>query len=187
MFDTTTSLTLKGTVVAVASNARHEFTKPTKETIRLVEDHGVEGDAHAGRFIQHRFVARKMPVLPNNRQVHLMPSELFSELASIGFPVAPGNLGENVTTAGLDLTKFPLGTRLRIGNSAIVELTGLRTPCALIDRFQKGLKRAMIMKHEQPTFRCGVLGVAKSTGDIAPGDPIIAELPSSGLQPLPAL
>jgi MOSC domain-containing protein YiiM len=187
MSDTTTSLTLKGTVVAVASNARHEFTKPTKETIRLVEDHGVEGDAHAGRFIQHRFMARKMPVLPNNRQVHLMPSELFSELASSGFHVAPGNLGENVTTAGLDLTKFPLGTRLRIGNSAIVELTGLRTPCALIDRFQKGLKRAMIMKHEQPMFRCGVLGVAKATGDIAPGDPISVELPSCGLQPLPAL
>ena len=105
MSDTTTSLALKGTVVAVASNATHEFTKPTKETIRLIEDHGVEGDAHAGRFIQHRFLAKKMPVLPNNRQVHLMPSELFSELASSGFHVAPGNLGENVTTAGLDLTK----------------------------------------------------------------------------------
>lgn len=187
MFDTVINLTLKGTVVAVASNARHEFIKPTKATIRLVEDHGVEGDAHAGRFIQHRFVAKKMPVLPNNRQVHLMPSELFSELASGGFSVTPGSLGENVTTAGLDLTKFPLGTRLRIGNSAIVELTGLRTPCALIDRFQKGLKRAMIMKHEQPRFRCGVLGVAKATGDIAPGDPISVELPSCSLQPLPAM
>jgi MOSC domain-containing protein YiiM len=187
MSDTTSSLALKGTVVALASNARHEFTKPTKETIRLVENHGVEGDAHAGRFIQHRFLAKKMPVLPNNRQVHLMPSELFSELASSGFHVASGNLGENVTTAGLDLTKFPLGTCLRIGNSAIVELTGLRTPCALIDRLQKGLKRAMIMKHEQPMFRCGVLGVVRETGQIAPGDRIIVELPLSSRRPLPAL
>ena len=187
MSDTTSSLALKGTVVAVASNATHEFTKPTKETIRLIEAHGVEGDAHAGRFIQHRFLAKKMPVLPNNRQVHLMPSELFSELASSGFHVAPGNLGENVTTAGLDLTKFPLGTRLRIGSSAIVELTGLRTPCALIDRFQKGLKRALIMKHEQPMFRCGVLGIVRETGQIAPGDRITVELPSSNRQPLPAL
>ena len=187
MSDTTSSLALKGTVVAVASNARHEFTKPTKETIRLVENHGVEGDAHAGGFIQHRFLAKKMPVLPNNRQVHLMPSELFSELASSGFHVAPGNLGENVTTSGLDLTKFPLGTCLGIGNSAIVELTGLRTPCALIDRLQKGLKRTMITKHEQPMFRCGVLGVVRETGQIAPGDRIIVELPLSSRQPLPAL
>jgi MOSC domain-containing protein YiiM len=187
MSDTTSSLALKGTVVAVASNARHEFIKPTKETIRLIEDHGVEGDAHAGRIIQHRFLAKKMPVLPNNRQVHLMPSELFSQLASSGFHVAPGNLGENVTTAGLDLTKFPLGTRLRIGSSAIVQLTGLRTPCALIDRFQKGLKRALIMKHEQPIFRCGVLGIVRDTGQIAPGDRITVELPSSNRQPLPAL
>jgi MOSC domain-containing protein YiiM len=187
MSDTTSSLALKGTVVAVASNARHEFIKPTKETIRLIEDHGVEGDAHAGRIIQHRFLAKKIPVLPNNRQVHLMPSELFSQLASSGFHVAPGNLGENVTTAGLDLTKFPLGTRLRIGSSAIVQLTGLRTPCALIDRFQKGLKRALIMKHEQPIFRCGVLGIVRDTGQIAPGDRITVELPSSNRQPLPAL
>jgi MOSC domain-containing protein YiiM len=182
-----TSSALNGTVVAVASNAKHQFSKPTQETIRLLEGHGVEGDAHAGRFIQHRYLAKKMPVLLNNRQVHLMASELFAELASSGFNVAPGNLGENVTTAGLDLTKFPLGTRLRIGSSAIVELSGLRTPCALIDRFQKGLKRAMIMKHEQPRFRCGVLGVVRATGQIAPGDPVTVELPASNREALPQL
>jgi MOSC domain-containing protein YiiM len=128
-----------------------------------------------------------MPVLPNNRQVHLMAYELFAELASEGFTVAPGNLGENVTTAGLDLTNLPLGTRLRIGSSAIVELTGLRIPCALIDRFQRGLKRAMIMKHEKPRFRCGVLGVVRATGKIASGDPVNIELPSSSRQALPEL
>src|SRR5882757_10553104 len=187
MSDTTSSLALKGTVIAVASNAKHEFTKPTRESIRLIEDHGVEGDAHAGRFIQHRFLAKKMPVLPNNRQVHLMPSELFSELASSGFHVAPGNLGENVTTAGLDLTKFPLGTRLRIGSSAIVELTGLRTPCALIDRFQKGLKQTMIRKNERPRFRCGVLGVVTATGRITPADAVTVDLPLSSRHALPEL
>jgi MOSC domain-containing protein YiiM len=149
MAHTISNRALRGTVVAVASNAKHEFSKRSKETIRLVEGHGVEGDAHAGHLIQHRYLAAKMPVLPNNRQVHLVASELFTKLASSGFNVAPGNLGENVTTAGLDLAKFPLGTRLRIGNLAIVELTGLRTPCALIDWFQKGLKRALIVKHIQ--------------------------------------
>lgn len=183
----TNSLASKGTVVAVASNAKHEFSKTLKGSIRLLEDHGVEGDAHAGRFIQHRYLVKKIPVLPNNRQVHLMASELFTELASSGFIVTPGNLGENVTTAGLNLINFPLGTRLRIGSSAIVELTGLRTPCALIDRFQKGLKRAMIMKHEQPLFRCGVLGVVSAAGPIAPGDPVIVEFPSATWLALPAL
>jgi MOSC domain-containing protein YiiM len=109
------SLTLNGTVVAVASNAKHEFSKPSKETIKLVADHGVEGDAHAGRFIQHRYLAKKTPAAPNNRQVHLIASELFRELASNGFNVAPGDLGENVTTKGLDLSNFPLGSRLHIG------------------------------------------------------------------------
>ena len=187
MAHTIASLALRGTVAAVASNARHEFSKSSQETITLIEDHGVEGDAHAGRFVQHRFLAKKMPAVPNNRQVHLMASELFTELASSGFNVAPGNLGENLTTAGLDLIKFPLGTLLLIGNTAVVELTGLRTPCGLIDKFQKGLKRAMITKHELPRFRCGVLAVVKTTGCIAPADPINVELPSSPWQDLPAL
>ena len=152
----------------------------------LVGNHGVEGDAHAGRFMQHRYLAKQMRAMRNNRQVHLLAKELFAVLTSLGFTVVPGELGENVTTVGLDLTKFPLGTRLRIGSSAVVELTGVRTPCALIDRFQKGLKRAMIMKHEQPRFRCGVLGVVRAAGHIAPGDRINVEFPSSsGL--LPAL
>jgi MOSC domain-containing protein YiiM len=180
-------MVLNGTVVAVASNAKHEFSKPTKETIKLVEGHGVEGDAHAGRFIQHEYLARKSPAAPNNRQVHLIASELFTELASNGFNVTPGELGENVTTKGLDLMNCPLGTRLIIGTSAIVELTGLRTPCALIDRFQKGLKRAMIVKHQHPRFRCGVLGVVRATGPIAPGDAVNVELPSTRRQTLPEL
>jgi MOSC domain-containing protein YiiM len=183
----TINMALEGTVVAVASNLKHEFSKFIKDTIKLVEEHGVEGDAHAGRFVQHRYLAKKMPALPNSRQVHLIASELFMELASRGFNVAPGDLGENVTTAGLDLTNLPLGTRLQIGNSAIVELTGLRTPCALIDRFQKGLKRAVIAKHQEPRFRCGVLGVVTATGHIAPGDAVIVELPSFGRRALPEL
>jgi MOSC domain-containing protein YiiM len=180
-------MVLKGTVVAVASNAKHEFSKSVRNCIMLVKEHGVEGDAHAGRLIQHRYLAKKTPLLLNNRQVHLIASELFAELASSGFQVTPGELGENVTTAGLDLTNLPLRTRLRIGSSAIVELTGLRTPCALIDRFQKGLKRAVIRKHEHPRFRCGVLGVVMTTGRIAPGDSVTVDLPPTGLQPLSEL
>jgi MOSC domain-containing protein YiiM len=137
--DSTSYPSLKGTVVAVASNAKHEFSKPIRDEITLVIDHGVEGDAHAGRFIQHKYLAKTIPLRLNDRHIHLMASELFAELPANSFNIAPGQLGENVITAGLDLTGFPLGTCLRIGSSAIVELTGLRTPCVLIDRFQKGL------------------------------------------------
>jgi hypothetical protein len=178
---------LIGSVVAVGLNPQHGFSKPIQRTIKLVENHGVEGDAHAGRFVRHRYLAAKTPELLNNRQVHLMASELFSELASVGFIVSSGDLGENVTTEGLDLTSFPLGTRPRIGDSAFVELTGLRTPCSLIDRFQKGLKRAMIRKNARPRFRCGVLAVVKATCQIAAGDPVAVELPLSAWQALPAL
>lgn len=153
---------LEGTVVAVSSNAKHEFSKPVKDAVNLVEDHGVEGDTHAGRFMQHRYLAKTMPALPNNRQVHLMASELFTELALNGFDVAPGDLGENVTTAGLDLIKFPLGTRLQIGPSAIVELTGLRTPCALIDRSEGTEARD---DHEKPKTEVQVRRARRSKGD----------------------
>ena len=182
-----TSVALKGTVVAVASNAKHEFSKPTKESIKVLEDHGVEGDAHAGQFMQHRYLAKQMPAMRNNRQVHLLATELFADLSSLGFTVAPGELGENVTTVGLALTKFPLGTRLRIGSSAVVELTGVRTPCALIDRFQKGLRRKMICESGTPKFKCGVLGVVVAGGHVEPGDPARAEAPSQSVLPLPAL
>ena len=181
MMDSTSYSGLKGIVVAVASNAKHEFSKPIRDEITLVRDYGVEGDAHAGRFIQHRYLAKTTPLRLNDRQIHLMASELFAELAASGFNLAPGQLGENVITAGLDLTRFPLGTRLRMGSSATVELTGLRTPCALIDRLQKGLKRAMIRQKDHPRFRCGVLGVVSATGRVMPGDPVAVDLPRVGL------
>ena len=157
----------------------HRFSKPVRAHIRLIADHGVEGDAHAGRFIQHRYLAKQGPALPNNRQVHLIQAELFDELKHIGFEVKPGELGENITTSGLDLLTLPLRTRLRLGDEAVVELTGLRTPCGYIDRFQKGLKRAMIVRTSAgPTFRAGVLGVVKETGDVAANDRVEVELPS---------
>src|SRR3954466_10178626 len=116
---------MQGTVVSVNSDSKHRFSKPHTSSIRLVKDHGIEGDAHAGRFIQHRYQAKQMPRLPNNRQVHLIHSELFEEVKLLGFDVKPGDLGENITTRGIDLLSLPLGTFLHLGHSAIVELTGL--------------------------------------------------------------
>ena len=109
--------------------------------VLLVEGYGVEGDAHAGAFVKHRYLARRQPRLANLRQVHLIPSELFEALRLEGYGVGPGELGENMTTIGLELERMPLRTLIQLGPSAVVELTGLRTPCVLIDRFRTGLKR----------------------------------------------
>ncbi|MGY3075945.1 hypothetical protein ACVWZZ_002316 [Bradyrhizobium sp. LM6.10] len=164
-------LSLEGAVAAAAADRRHHFSKPTHERIVLVEGYGVEGDAHAGAFVRHRYLARRRPRLANLRQVHLIPSELFASLLEAGFKVAAGDLGENFTTTGLDLERMPLGTLIELGPSTVIELTGLRTPCILIDRFRAGLKRQMLSSAEKgPPFKSGVLGVVRVGGTVAAGD-----------------
>jgi hypothetical protein len=181
-------LALQGTVIAVSADRGHHFSKAPQRAIRLVEGHGVEGDVHAGAFARHRYIARRRPRLPNLRQVHLIPSELFEALRIIGYDVRPGALGENITTAGLDLEQLPLRTRIRLGPTAAVELTGLRTPCALIDRFRAGLKRFLISSEKPgPPFRCGVMAVVKTDGRIAAGDPALVLLPEGTPTTLPSL
>jgi MOSC domain-containing protein YiiM len=176
-----------GSVVGVSSDAQHGFSKPPKQHITLIANHGVEGDAHAGKHVRHRFIARVWPTQPNRRQVHLIRVELFGELREAGHSVGPGDLGENVTTAGLQLEHLPLGSNLHLGETAVVELTGLRTPCALIDRFQKGLRRKMAGSTEIPKFRCGVLGVVITGGIVEAGDAARVETPSGPFSPLPAM
>jgi hypothetical protein len=175
------------TVVAVHRDDSHRFSKPNELSIRLIAEYGIAGDAHAGRLVQHRYQARRMPEMLNTRQVHLIQSELFDVVKELGFVVGPGDLGENITTRGLDLVGLSLGTRLHLGRTAVVELTGLRTPCGYIDKFQKGLKRAMIVKTPGGlTFRAGVLGVVISGGDVVPTDPIAVETPVQQIA-LPAI
>jgi MOSC domain-containing protein YiiM len=177
----------RASVIAVSCGESHRFSKPNRPFIRLIEGHGIEGDAHAGHLIRHRYQAKQTPERTNDRQVHLIHAELFDELSHLGFSVGPGELGENITTRGIELLGLPLGTRLRLGRTAVIELTGLRTPCGYIDRFQKGLKRLMIVRtgHEI-TFRVGVMAIACASGDIAVNDPIVVELPNHS-RPLPAL
>jgi hypothetical protein len=177
-----------GNVVAVAADRGHHFSKPLRDSIDLVQGLGVEGDAHAGPHVRHRYLARRRPRLPNLRQVHLIPIEIFVELQTAGYDVGPGELGENITVAGLELERLPLGTVIRLGTTAAVELTGLRTPCVLIDRFQPGLKSRVIREDIcGPKFKCGVLGVVRIGGRVSPGHAAYAELPDGPQQPLPNL
>jgi len=178
-----------GRVAGVASDHRHRFSKSAQQSVVLLKGIGVEGDAHSGPFVRHRYLARHSPNMPNMRQVHLIPAELLEALRTDGCDhLGPGDLGENVLTSGLNLETLPLRTILRFGDDAAVELTGLRTPCVLIDRFRAGLKRKLIVsKSGHPPYRCGVMGVVRSGGQVSVGDRIAIKFPPESWTVLPAL
>jgi len=167
------------TVIATCRSGEHRFSKTPREAITLIADIGVEGDAHSGALVKHRSRVRRNPLQPNLRQVHLIASELFDEVAEAGFTVRPGDMGENVTTEGIDLIRLPKGTRLWLGDEAAVEITGLRNPCAQIDGFQEGLLAQMVSKDEAGTIirKAGVMSIVIRGGVVRPGDAIRVTLP----------
>lgn len=175
-----------GTVAAVSSSGEYSFSKPNRDGITLLAGLGVEGDVHSGVTVKHRFRMEKDPSQVNLRQVHLIHEELFDEVREAGFEVAAGQLGENVTTRGIDLLGLPTGTRLRVGDEAVVEVTGLRNPCAQIDGFQKGLMKQVVGRGEDGSvrFRAGIMSVVVTGGVVRPGDPVEVELPDGPHLPL---
>lgn len=177
---------MTGTVIAVSCSGEYTFTKPNSQRINLLKGLGVEGDAHMGELVQHRSRKARYPNQPNLRQVHLIHAELIDELQAGGFEVYPGAMGENVTTRGVDLLGLPTGTRLAIGGSAVIEITGLRNPCAQLDNFQKGLLAAVLDRDEQGNVirKSGIMGIVLEGGPIAPGDDIQVQLPPAPHRPL---
>ena len=173
-------------ITAVSRSTTHEFTKPNESHIELIAGLGVRGDAHLGETVQHVVRVREDPTKPNLRQVHLIHSELFDELRPAGFSLFPGSIGENVTTRGIALLALPRGTRLHLGDAAVVEVTGLRNPCRQLDRFQPGLMAAMLDRDEQGNaiIKSGIMGIVLSGGEVRAGDPIEVELPPEPHQPL---
>lgn len=167
-----------GKVIAVSRSEKHTFSKENLQKIKLVEGLGVEGDAHFGSTVKHRSRVAQDPSQPNLRQVHLIHSELFEELAD-RFTVEPGQMGENITTVGINLLELPTDTLLYVGQSAIVKLTGLRNPCAQIDNFKPGLLKAVLDKDTDGNLirKAGVMGIVLQGGEIKPGDSIRVELP----------
>jgi MOSC domain-containing protein YiiM len=173
-------------VIAVSCSPAHTFSKPTQGSIRLLAGLGVEGDAHLGETVKHRSRVARDPTQPNLRQVHLIQAELHDELRAAGFAVSAGQMGENITTRGVDLLGLPTGTRLHLGKTAIVEVTGLRNPCVQLDHFQSGLMAAVLERDEQGRLirKAGVMGIVLAGGEVQPGDPIIVELPPEPHQSL---
>jgi len=174
------------TVEAVSLSGGHTFSKQNAASITLIPGLGVEGDAHNGATVKHRSRVARDPNQPNLRQVHLVHAELHEQLASEGFTVAAGDMGENITTRGLDLLALPTGTRLAIGREAVVEVTGLRNPCAQLDGFQQGLMAACLDRDDagNPVRKAGVMGIVLAGGAVAPGDAITVLLPALPHRPL---
>jgi MOSC domain-containing protein YiiM len=118
--------------------------------------------------------------------VHLIHEELFDELRAAGFAVAAGQMGENVTTKGVDLLKLPRGARLHLGDEAVIEVTGLRNPCRQLNKFQPGLMAATLARDVAGNLKrkAGVMGIVLSGGEVKSGDPIRVELPEGPHEPL---
>src|SRR3954447_21908752 len=177
---------MSGVVTAVSSSGTHTMRKPNQPAIRVLTGLGVEGDAHLGVTVKHRSRVAADPTQPNLRQVHLVHAELHDELNGAGFSVRPGDMGENVTTRGVDLLGLPTGTRLHLGPTAVVEVTGLRNPCAQLDKIQNRLMAANLDRDADGNLirKAGIMGIVLVDGEVRPGDAIEVELPPEPHSPL---
>ena len=164
-------------VIAVHRSGSHTFSKATQDSIRLIAGIGVESDAHAGSTVKHRSRVKRDPAQPNLRQVHLIHSELHDELRAAGFNVGPGDMGENITTRCIDLLGLGTGSRLHIGASAVLEITGLRNPCYQLDDFQPGLMSAVLDRDAKGELvrKAGIMAIVVADGEVRPGDAIELE------------
>jgi MOSC domain-containing protein YiiM len=173
-------------VVAVSRDPSHHFSKPNELWIRLLAGLGVEGDAHSGRTVKHRSRVARDASQPNLRQVHLLHTELLDELRAKGFAIGAGQIGENVLTEGVDLLGLSTGTRVHLGDEAVVQLTGLRNPCVQLDRFRRGLMTAVLDRDVDGGLvrKAGVMGIVLKGGEVRAGDPIRVELPGGPYRPL---
>ena len=173
-------------VEAVSKSPTHTLIKKNEQQITLLKGLGVEGDAHQGITVKHRSRVAKDPTTPNIRQVHLIPSELFKELAQKGILVNPGEMGENITTSGIDLINLPLNSILKIGNKAKIQITGLRNPCSQLNKINDQLLKAVLDKDEHGNIirKAGIMSVVLEGGEINVGDTIKLEYPDKPFQNL---
>lgn len=177
---------MDGIVAAVSRSPSHTLSKQNEDGIRLLAGLGAAGDAHQGRTVKHRSRVARDPHQPNLRQLHLIHAELLDELRAAGFAVKPGEMGENVTTRGIPLLALPQGARLRLGDNAVVEVTGLRNPCAQLNRIAPGLMAATLARdaHGNLVRKAGIMAIVLQNGEVRPGDPIRVEWPPLPHRPL---
>jgi len=177
---------MNAVVTAVSRSTSHTLVKSNQDSIRLVAGLGVDGDAHQGATVKHRSRVVRDATQPNLRQVHLIHAELHEQLRTAGFAVSAGQMGENITTQGIDLLALPPGARLCLGAAAVVAVTGLRNPCAQLDRIHRGLMAATLDRDEHGNLvrKAGIMGVVVTGGEVRPGDTIRVEFPPQPHRPL---
>lgn len=180
---------MQGMVAAVARSPTHTFSKLTQDCIQLLAGLGVQDDAHMGSTVRHRWIVPRDSKRPNLRQVHLIHGELLAELGAAGFVITAGQIGENITTRGIDLPGLPTRARMHLGETAVIEVTGLRNPCYKLDRVQPGLMAAVLGRDARGrrVSKSGIMGIVVEGGAVRPGDPIRVELPPGPHQPLRAV
>ena len=166
-------------IISLSKNDQHQFSKQPCASLEFVEAHGIKGDAHCGKTVQHLSHVKKDPTQPNLRQVHIIHRELLDELKKQGFKVEAGSLGENVLTQGIDLLSLPKNTRLQLGNQVILKVTGLRNPCSQLDKYQQGLMKAVLDKDRDGNIirKSGIMAVVEKGGTVFVNDPIEVRLP----------
>ncbi len=177
---------MRGTISSLSSASGHAFKKTSRQAVRLLEGLGIEGDAHCGATVKHRSRVAIDPSQPNLRQVHLIHGELHDEPRAAGFAVAPGDMGENITTRGLDLLALPVDALLRVGTDAVLRITGLRNPCRQLNRFAPGLMAAVLGRdaHGGLIRKAGIMAIVQRGGEVRVGDALIVELPAPPLRAL---
>lgn len=177
---------MAGLVTAVSSSRTHSFNKQNQDSIKLLTGLGIEGDAHMGETVKHRSRVAADPTQANLRQVHLIHSELHDELRYNGFNILPGQMGENITTKDIELLSLATGTKLHIGETAVIKVTGLRNPCSQLDDFQKGLLAAVLDRDAKGNLirKAGIMGIVLADGEVSAGDSIRVELPEEPHSPL---
>jgi MOSC domain-containing protein YiiM len=190
MTNSTSPADAEASVVAVHRAPEYQFSKDTTDSITLLAGLGVEGDAHLGATVQHRSRVASDPNQPNLRQVHLVMSELLDEVRTAGTSIDNGQLGENITTSGIDLIGLPVGSVLRIGPDALVALTGLRNPCKQIRDVGEGVLKMMFVDGEEygrpgeQVGRTGVMGVVLTGGEVRSNDTIKIRYPAGPHTPM---
>jgi len=173
------NLMLDGKVKAVSLSDKHTIRKFNRTYINIIPGFGVEGDAHAGNKVKHRYLVKKDPGRPNLRQVHLISMEIYKELQQKGFAIKPGDMGENITTEGIDIMNLPLDTKLQVGQEVELQITGIREPCSLLNHIENGLMKATISKSSGGTLllKAGIMSIVIKGGIVAPDDTIKILLP----------
>ncbi len=173
-------------ITALATSAEHSFSKKAVDRLTLIAGLGVAGDAHSGATVRHRSRVAKDAMQPNLRQVHAIDEGFVAGLVREGFALPVGAIGENIRIGGLSLVDLPTGAQLRIGDTALLTITGLRNPCIQLNRYADKLMQACLSEHPDGSLKrlAGVMAVVTMGGHIAVGDHCTIALPPPPLLPL---